>query len=98
MVKAVVVVAVDHGSLSSEEDAMGTQYRVRLTGDLSDRWCAAFRMGQRGVAALARLRLDEATTTVGFSLKRNQGPADVIDILDVLAEFVEKVNRETSEA
>jgi hypothetical protein len=96
MVKAVVVVAVDHGSLSSEEDAMGTLYRVRLSGELSDRWCAAFRMGQRGVASLSRFRLDEASSSVGFNLKRNQGPAEVIDMLDQLAEFVEKVNREAS--
>jgi hypothetical protein len=73
---------------------MGTQYRVHLTGDLSDRWCAAFRMGQRGAATLSRFHLDEATSSVTFSLKRNQGPADVIDMLDQLAEFVERVNHE----
>jgi hypothetical protein len=53
-------------------------------------------MGQRGVASLSRFRLDEASSSVGFNLKRNQGPAEVIDMLDQLAEFVEKVNREAS--
>jgi hypothetical protein len=89
-------VAVDYGTLSSEEAAMGTQYRVGLTGELSDRWCAAYRMEQRGVAALARFRLDEGANSVGFSLKRNEGPADVIDMLDQLAEFVARVNREAA--
>jgi hypothetical protein len=72
------------------------RYKVGLTGVIDRRWVEVY---QRVAAAPVynRFRVDPATSSVSFTCRSTDGPAEVLSVLAKLEELVAQVNREATE-
>jgi hypothetical protein len=73
------------------------RYKVGLAGVIDRRWVACYMRIAGDATAYTRFRLDPATSSVSFTCRKTDGPAQVMAVLGKLEELVALVNREATE-
>jgi hypothetical protein len=87
-------VAVDHATLRVVDmGAKGTGYSIGLVGRIDDSWIRCFRSVQADSRLFSRFMLDPGAWTISFLRLPDDGPADVIGALQMLDNFVYRINR-----
>ena len=74
------------------------RYVVTLVGPVDRRWVDAYGAIVKERANLSRFRLEAATTSVSFTCRSTDGPAEVMGVLKRLAEMVGLVNEAATAA
>ena len=87
-------VSVEHSSLLAVEHAgrHPATYRIRLTGQLDERWIDAFHEFHVESDGFVRFSLDPAKSTIDFNCGNN-GDADMAPVLETLDALVDLTNR-----
>ena len=74
------------------------RYSVNLVGPVDRRWVDCYAKLTKERPNLARYRLEAATTSVSFTCRSTDGPAEVMGVLHRLQEMVELVNQAATAA
>jgi hypothetical protein len=86
-------VAIDAAALSWESATpLFTRYRVPLVGLLDEAWLDCYRRASLDSAEFSRFRFDDATRTVSFTCRMNDGPTEVSSVLQRLELLIAYVN------
>ncbi len=86
-------VAIDAAALRWESATpLFTRYLVPLTGSLDEAWLDCYDRASLDSAEFSRFRLDNATKTVSFTCRLNDGPAQVSSVLQRLELLIAYVN------
>ena len=89
----VYVIAIDAAALSWESATpLFTRYRVALIGAPDQAWLVCFERASLDSAEFSRFRLEDATKTVSFTCRMNDGPAQVSSVLRRLELLIAYVN------
>ena len=72
------------------------RYSVRLVGRIDDNWAETYRRVAEGAPKFTRFRLDTFSGTVSFTCRATDGPVQVMGVLKILGEMLDRVNREAS--
>lgn len=72
------------------------RYSVTLVGRVDENWCEAYRRVADAEPNLSRFRLDTFSGTVSFTCRSSDGPVQVMAVLKILGQMMERVNREAS--
>ncbi len=74
------------------------RYSVNLVGPVDRRWVDCYAKLTKERPNLSRYRLEAATTSVSFTCRSTDGPAEVMGVLHRLQEMVELVNQAATAA
>ena len=74
------------------------RYSVTLVGDVDKHWVATYQNVAQTAPNLTRFRLDASAGTVSFTCRATDGPVQVMGVLKILGEMLDRVNREASSA
>jgi len=74
------------------------RYQVTLVGTVDRRWVDCYGKLVKERPNLARFRLDAATTSVSFTCRSTDGPAEVMGVLKRLEEMIGLVNGAAAES
>lgn len=72
------------------------RYSVTLVGRIDEHWCEAYQRVAEAEPSLSRFRLDAFSGTVSFTCRSSDGPVQVMGVLKILGQMIERVNREAS--
>src|SRR5262245_1132580 len=72
------------------------RYSVTLVGRIDEHWCEAYQRVSEAEPNLSRFRLDAFSGTVSFTCRASDGPVQVMGVLKILGQMIERVNREAS--
>jgi hypothetical protein len=72
------------------------RYSVTLVGRIDEHWCEAYQRIAESEPNLSRFRLDAFSGTVSFTCRASDGPIQVMEVLKILGQMIERVNREAS--
>lgn len=72
------------------------RYSVHLVGRIDEHWAATYQHVAEAAPNLTRFRLDTFSGTVSFTCRSTDGPVQVMAVLKILGEMLERVNREAS--
>jgi hypothetical protein len=72
------------------------RYSVRVTGQVDEHWTETYRRICSQSPNLSRFRLDAASGAVSFTCRSTDGPVEVMRVLKILGELLERVNRDAS--
>ncbi|MET0618810.1 MAG: hypothetical protein ABW056_00960, partial [Thermoanaerobaculia bacterium] len=86
-------VAIDHGSLRSQEAGTHTRYTISLTGRPDEAWYGAYAAVCDEAGVVRNFPVDRGRGTVSFSCRVVEGPAHVIEMLEKLEEVLTSVAR-----
>ena len=70
------------------------RYSIRLVGTVDDHWAEAYQTIAATTPSLSRFRLDTASGSISFTCRSSDGPVEVMTVLKMLEDFLERVNRE----
>jgi hypothetical protein len=70
------------------------RYSIKLLGTIDEHWADSYKRVAAGTPRLSRFRLDTATGSVSFTCRSTDGPVEVMSVLKILEEQLERVNRE----
>lgn len=92
-------VTVDEGGMDWQKAGpLFERYSVNLVGTVDRRWVECYATLTKERPNLARYRLDPGTTSVSFTCRSTDGPAEVMGVLQRLQEMVQLVNQAAVEA
>lgn len=74
------------------------RYSVALVGDVDEHWIATYQSVAQAAPTLTRFRLDASSGTVSFTCRATDGPVQVMGVLKILGEMLDRVNRQASSA
>jgi len=90
-------VAVPESGLGWEKvGPLFERYSVTLVGRIDGTWSEAYRRVAETEPNLSRFRLDTFSGTVSFTCRASDGPVQVMGVLKILGQMLERVNREAS--
>ncbi len=72
------------------------RYSTPLVGCLDEHWVNTYQRVVESTPKLTRFRLDKFSGTVSFTCRATDGPVEVMSVLKILGEMLERVNREAS--
>ena len=72
------------------------RYSVTLVGRIDENWSEAYRRVSETEPNLSRFRLDGFSGTISFTCRATDGPVQVMAVLKILGQMLERVNREAS--
>jgi hypothetical protein len=72
------------------------RYSVTLVGRVDEHWAETYQRIVESSPNLTRFRLDKFSGTVSFTCRATDGPVEVMAVLRILGEMLERVNREAS--
>ena len=72
------------------------RYSVTLVGRIDEHWCESYQRVADAEPNLSRFRLDAFSGTVSFTCRATDGPVQVMAVLKILGQMIERVNREAS--
>jgi hypothetical protein len=72
------------------------RYSVKLIGQIDEHWIKVYQSVVASSPKLTRFRFDPATGAVSFTCRATDGPVEVMGVLRILAEMIERVNRAAS--
>ena len=72
------------------------RYSVPLVGDMDENWVATYQRVAQAAPNFTRFRLDACAGTVSFTCRATDGPVQVMGVLKILGEMLDRVNREAS--
>jgi hypothetical protein len=72
------------------------RYSVALTGRIDEKWIETYQRVAQAAPNFTRFRLDNFSGTVSFTCRATDGPVQVMGVLKILGEMLERVNREAS--
>ncbi len=91
--KTTYEVAIDAAALRWESATpLFTRYRVPLVGLFDEAWLDCYERASLDSAEFSRFRFDDATKTVSFTCRMNDGPTEVSSVLARLELLVAYVN------
>ena len=70
------------------------RYSIRLVGNMDQHWIESYQRVAAVTPSLSRFRLDTAHGAISFTCRATDGPVEVMAVLKVLDEQVQRVNRE----
>ena len=70
------------------------RYSINLLGTIDEHWADSYRRVAACTPSLSRFCLDTATGSVSFTCRSTDGPVEVMTVLRILEEMLERVNRE----
>jgi hypothetical protein len=70
------------------------RYSIRLVGTIDETWADAFQITAAATPSLSRFRLDAVNGAISFTCRSSDGPVEVMSVLKILEDFLERVNRE----
>jgi len=98
-VETVYKITVDEGGMDWQQAGpLFERYSVNLVGSVDRRWVDCYAKLTKERPNLARFRLEAATTSVSFTCRSTDGPAEVMGVLHRLQEMVELVNQAATAA
>ena len=74
------------------------RYAIRLVGQLDRRWVDSYAAVVKERPNLARFRLEAGTTSVSFTCRSTDGPAEVMGVVKRLEEMIGLVNQAATSA
>jgi hypothetical protein len=74
------------------------RYSVALAGRIDENWIATYQRVAEASPNLTRFRLDTNSGTVSFTCRATDGPVQVMGVLKILEEMLERINHEASSA
>ena len=74
------------------------RYSVSLLGEIDQNWIATYQRVAEAAPNLTRFRLDSSSGTVSFTCRATDGPVQVMAVLKILGEMLERVNGEATAA
>ena len=90
-------VAVPESGLGWEKvGPLFERYSVTLVGRIDEHWAEAYRRVSETEPNLSRFRLDSFSGTVSFTCRATDGPVQVMGVLKILGQMLDRVNREAS--
>jgi len=93
-VEIVYNVTVDEAGMDWQKAGpLFERYCVKLVGQVDRRWVDSYTQLTKERPNLARYRLEPATTSVSFTCRSTDGPAEVMGVLHRLQEMVQVVNQ-----
>jgi hypothetical protein len=72
------------------------RYSVTLVGRVDEHWAETYQRIVESSPNLTRFRLDKFSGTVSFTCRATDGPVEVMAVLNILGQMLERVNREAS--
>src|SRR5215813_6595761 len=72
------------------------RYSVSLVGRIDDNWVETYHRVAEATPNFTRFRLDNFAGTVSFTCRATDGPVQVMGVLKILGEMLERVNCEAS--
>ena len=72
------------------------RYSVTLVGRIDEHWCEAYQRVAEAEPNLSRFRLDAFSGTISFTCRATDGPVQVMEVLRILGQMIDRVNREAS--
>lgn len=92
-------ITVDEGGMDWQKAGpLFERYSVNLVGPVDRRWVDCYAKVTKERPNLARYRLEAAMTSVSFTCRSTDGPAEVMGVLHRLQEMVELVNQAATAA
>ncbi|HTD52250.1 MAG TPA: hypothetical protein VK780_04435 [Thermoanaerobaculia bacterium] len=86
-------VAIDAAAIRWESATpLFTRYRVPLVGLFDEAWLDCYERASLDSAEFSRFRFDDATRTVSFTCRMNDGPTEVSSVIQRLELLVAYVN------
>lgn len=97
--ESVYKITVDEGGMDWQQAGpLFERYTVNLVGSVDRRWVDCYAKLTKERPNLARYRLEPAASSVSFTCRATDGPAEVMGVLHRLQEMVELVNQMAVEA
>ncbi len=72
------------------------RYSIALVGRVDEHWAETYQRIVESSPNLTRFRLEKSSGTVSFTCRATDGPVEVMGVLRILGEMLERVNREAS--
>jgi len=72
------------------------RYSVPLVGRIDEHWAEVYQRIAEASPNFTRFRLDTFAGTVSFTCRATDGPVQVMGVLKILGEMLDRVNREAS--
>jgi hypothetical protein len=70
------------------------RYSIKLLGSVDEHWVGSYERVATSTPSLSRFRLDVATASVSFTCRSTDGPVEVMTVLKILEDLLERVNGE----
>lgn len=70
------------------------RYSIKLLGVVDSHWADCYQRVAAATPSLSRFRLDTTQGGVSFTCRATDGPVEVMGVLKILEELLERVNRE----
>ena len=70
------------------------RYSIKLLGAIDEHWADSYHRVAAATPSLSRFRLDATNGAVSFTCRASDGPVEVMTVLKILEELLERVNRE----
>ena len=70
------------------------RYSIKLLGIIDEHWADSYQRVAASTPGLSRFRLDTASASVSFTCRANDGPVEVMAVLKILEDLLERVNRD----
>ncbi len=70
------------------------RYSIKLLGSIDAHWADAYQRVAAVTPSLSRFRIDTATDSISFTCRSTDGPVEVMNVLKILGDLLERVNRE----
>ena len=70
------------------------RYSIKLLGTTDEHWADSYHRVAAATPSLCRFRLDTASSSVSFTCRASDGPVEVMAVLKILEDLLERVNRE----
>jgi hypothetical protein len=98
-VETIYKITVDEAGMDWQKAGpLFERYSVNLVGPVDRRWVDCYAKLTKERPNLSRYRLEAATTSVSFTCRSTDGPAEVMGVLHRLQEMVELVNQAATAA
>jgi hypothetical protein len=70
------------------------RYSIKLLGTIDKHWADSYQRVVESTPRHSRFRLDTTNGSVSFTCRSTDGPVEVMTVLKILEELLERVNRE----
>jgi len=70
------------------------RYSIKLVGHMDQHWVDSYQRVAAATPSLSRFRLDMANSAVSFTCRATDGPVEVMSVIKVLDDLVQRVNKE----
>lgn len=70
------------------------RYSIKLLGTIDGRWTESYQRLAATTPSLSRFRLDPASHAISFTCRSTDGPVEVMNVLKILEDMLERVNQD----